>query len=79
MATINLATGTADPPGWTSGALILAEMGTIQLEFKALSRHTGDPKWDQKAQATAALTTATRFSPCVTDSEVVAIILTLIR
>ena len=51
MATVNLATGTADPPGWTSGALILAEMGTIQLEFKALSKHTGDPKWDQKAQA----------------------------
>ena len=50
MATINLQTGSADPPGWTSGALILAEMGTIQLEFKALSHHTGDPKWDLKAQ-----------------------------
>jgi len=51
MATINLATGAADPPGWTSGALILAEVGTIQLEFKALSHHTGDPRWEQKSQA----------------------------
>jgi len=50
MATVNLATGAADPPGWTSGALILAEMGTIQLEFTALSKHTGDPKWRDKAQ-----------------------------
>jgi len=51
MATVNLATGAAEPPQWTSGGLILAEIGTFQMEFKALSRHTGDPKWDQKAQA----------------------------
>lgn len=51
MATVNLATGAADPPQWTSGGLILAEVGTIQMEFKALSHHTGDPKWHQKAQA----------------------------
>eukprot|EP00658_Telonema_sp_P-2_P033439 TRINITY_DN24544_c0_g1_i1.p1 TRINITY_DN24544_c0_g1~~TRINITY_DN24544_c0_g1_i1.p1 ORF type:complete len:561 (+),score=121.90 TRINITY_DN24544_c0_g1_i1:86-1768(+) len=45
MAQINLATGNAAAPSWTSGSVILAEIGTVQLEFKALSYHTNDPKY----------------------------------
>lgn len=51
MAQINLANAQAQPPSWTSGSVILAEIGTVQLEFKALSHHTGDPKYHQKAHA----------------------------
>ena len=39
---VNLMTGAAD----RSGSVVLAEVGTLQLEFRRLSQLTGDPKYD---------------------------------
>ncbi|KAK3427885.1 hypothetical protein EUGRSUZ_F04021 [Eucalyptus grandis] len=47
---INLARGNAHNPGWTGGNSILADSGTEQVEFIALSQRTGDPKYQQKAE-----------------------------
>ncbi|XP_052182071.1 mannosyl-oligosaccharide 1,2-alpha-mannosidase MNS1-like [Diospyros lotus] len=47
---INLAHGNAHNPGWTGGDSILADSGTEQLEFIALSQRTGDPKYQQKVE-----------------------------
>lgn len=47
---INLAHGRPHNPGWTGGESILADSGTEQLEFIALSQRTGDPKYQQKAE-----------------------------
>ncbi|GLJ43372.1 hypothetical protein SUGI_0900980 [Cryptomeria japonica] len=48
--TINLAHGNAHNPGWTGGASILADSGTEQVEFIALSQRTGDPKYQEKVE-----------------------------
>jgi len=47
-ASINLQSGRGSTPGWTGGSAILAEVGTVQLEFAALSRYTGDKSYDEK-------------------------------
>ena len=47
-ATINLQSGRGSTPGWTGGSAILAEVGTIQLEFAALSRYTKDKQYDER-------------------------------
>uniref|UniRef100_A0A2N9J5A0 alpha-1,2-Mannosidase n=1 Tax=Fagus sylvatica TaxID=28930 RepID=A0A2N9J5A0_FAGSY len=47
---INLAHGRAHNLGWTGGESILADSGTEQLEFIALSQRTGDPKYQQKVE-----------------------------
>ncbi|KAG8482001.1 hypothetical protein CXB51_026887 [Gossypium anomalum] len=47
---INLARGNAHNPGWTGGKSILADSGTEQLEFIALSQRTGDPKYQEKVE-----------------------------
>ncbi|TYI59028.1 hypothetical protein E1A91_D10G004500v1 [Gossypium mustelinum] len=47
---INLARGNAHNPGWTGGDSILADSGTEQLEFIALSQRTGDPKYQEKVE-----------------------------
>ncbi|XWS16619.1 hypothetical protein CRYUN_Cryun34aG0105600 [Craigia yunnanensis] len=47
---INLARGNAHNPGWTGGQSILADSGTEQLEFVALSQRTGDPKYQEKVE-----------------------------
>ncbi|XP_068637590.1 mannosyl-oligosaccharide 1,2-alpha-mannosidase MNS1-like [Aristolochia californica] len=47
---INLASGNPHNPGWTGGESILADSGTEQLEFIALSQRTGDPKYQQKVE-----------------------------
>ncbi|GAB4841881.1 mannosyl-oligosaccharide alpha-1,2-mannosidase [Ancistrocladus abbreviatus] len=47
---INLAHGRPHNPGWTGGNSILADSGTEQLEFIALSQRTGDPKYQQKVE-----------------------------
>nr|GMC73033.1 mannosyl-oligosaccharide 1,2-alpha-mannosidase MNS1-like [Ipomoea batatas] len=47
---INLAHGNPHNPGWTGGESILADSGTEQLEFIALSQRTGDPKYQQKVE-----------------------------
>ncbi|KAL5825493.1 hypothetical protein ACOSQ3_021556 [Xanthoceras sorbifolium] len=51
---INLAHGNARNPSWTGGDSILADSGTEQLEFIALSQRTGDLKYQQKAEKTIA-------------------------
>lgn len=43
--TINLATGIAHNPGWSGGASILAEAGTVQIEFRSLAWHTKKPEY----------------------------------
>ncbi|EPS74039.1 mannosyl-oligosaccharide 1,2-alpha-mannosidase, partial [Genlisea aurea] len=48
--TINLVHGNPHNPGWTGGNSILADSGTEQLEFIALSQRTGDPKYMQKVE-----------------------------
>jgi len=47
---INLRTGEKRNPGWTGGSTLLAEVGTIQMEFWFLSNRTGDSKYFEKAQ-----------------------------
>ncbi|GMH03863.1 hypothetical protein Nepgr_005702 [Nepenthes gracilis] len=47
---INLAHGRPHNPGWTGGNSILADSGTEQLEFIALSQRTGDPKYQLKVE-----------------------------
>ncbi|KQJ84444.1 mannosyl-oligosaccharide 1,2-alpha-mannosidase MNS1 isoform X2 [Brachypodium distachyon] len=47
---INLVHGRAHNFGWTNGDSILADSGTEQLEFIALSQRTGDPKYQLKAE-----------------------------
>ncbi|XP_068641552.1 mannosyl-oligosaccharide 1,2-alpha-mannosidase MNS1-like isoform X2 [Aristolochia californica] len=47
---INLAYGNAHNPGWTGRESVLADSGTEQLEFIALSQRTGDPKYQQKVE-----------------------------
>lgn len=37
-------------PGWTGGASLIAEVGTVQLEFTYLSKHTGDDSYAKKSQ-----------------------------
>ncbi|KAJ3693456.1 hypothetical protein LUZ60_008936 [Juncus effusus] len=49
---INLMHGRPHNPGWTNGDSILADSGTEQLEFIALSQRTGDPKYQEKAENT---------------------------
>ena len=43
---VNLATGKGQGPNWTPDSSV-AEVGSIQLEFRDLSRITGDPKYQQ--------------------------------
>lgn len=43
---VNLRTGHASQQSWTKDAL-LAEFGTMQIEFRRLSFLTGDPKYDK--------------------------------
>ncbi|XP_065849774.1 mannosyl-oligosaccharide 1,2-alpha-mannosidase MNS1-like isoform X1 [Euphorbia lathyris] len=47
---INLAHGNPHNPRWTGGSSILADSGTEQLEFIALSQRTNDPKYQQKVE-----------------------------
>ncbi|KAI3500226.1 hypothetical protein L1887_36044 [Cichorium endivia] len=47
---IDLAHGNAHNPGWTGGDSILADSGTEQLEFIALTQKTGDLKYQQKVE-----------------------------
>lgn len=41
---VNIGKGTAHPPRWTSDST-LAEVTSIQLEFRELSRLTQDPRY----------------------------------
>ncbi|CAN6552048.1 unnamed protein product [Malus baccata var. baccata] len=47
---INLMYGDAKNPQWTGGKSILADAGSEQLEFIALSQRTKDPKYQQKVE-----------------------------
>ncbi|KAK4257745.1 hypothetical protein QN277_007295 [Acacia crassicarpa] len=47
---INLAYGNPHNPSWTGGNSILADSGSEQLEFIALSQRTKDPKYQQKVE-----------------------------
>ncbi|KAK8487388.1 hypothetical protein V6N13_093145 [Hibiscus sabdariffa] len=47
---INLAHRNPHNPGWAGGQSILADSGTEQLEFIALSQRTGDPKYREKVE-----------------------------
>ncbi|KAK4761073.1 hypothetical protein SAY87_005966 [Trapa incisa] len=47
---INLVEGNPHNPGWTGSNSILADSGTEQLEFIALSQRTGDPKYQEKVE-----------------------------
>jgi len=50
-AQITLATGWTSNPSWTGGAAILAELGTLQVEFRYLSKATGQSHYGEKAEA----------------------------
>ncbi|KAG4932382.1 hypothetical protein JHK87_046384 [Glycine soja] len=47
---INLAYGNTNNPTWARGNSILADSGSEQLEFIALSQRTNDPKYKEKAE-----------------------------
>lgn len=44
---VNVGSGVAHPPRWTTDSTV-AEVTSIQLEFRELSRLTGDPKYQVK-------------------------------
>ena len=46
-----LNTGAANNPGWTGGSSILAELGTLQVEFRYLGAATREPVFARKAEA----------------------------
>lgn len=46
---VNIGTGVAHPPRWTSDSTV-AEVTSIQLEFRELSRLTGDRKFQEAAE-----------------------------
>ena len=46
---VNLATGHSANAGWTGSAAILSEVGTLQLEFRYLSKATGDESYGEAA------------------------------
>ncbi|CAI5473852.1 unnamed protein product [Closterium sp. Yama58-4] len=50
FAYVDLASGGGNAPGWTGGSAVLADLGTLQLEFVTLSQRTGDPKYAIKAE-----------------------------
>jgi mannosyl-oligosaccharide alpha-1,2-mannosidase len=50
MGFMDLASGRASNPGWTGGASVLADLGTEQLEFIALSERTGIPKYGEMVE-----------------------------
>uniref|UniRef100_A0A6B2L338 alpha-1,2-Mannosidase n=1 Tax=Arcella intermedia TaxID=1963864 RepID=A0A6B2L338_9EUKA len=49
--TVNLKTGAATNPSWTQQSSLLAEIGTLQIEFSYLSYASKQPRFAQKAMA----------------------------
>jgi len=49
FVSVNLQSGRAGNPGWSGGASVLSEVGTIQLEFKYLSHYTNRSIFQEKA------------------------------
>ena len=47
--TLGLKTRSRYNPSWANGASTIAEVMTLQLEFRALSRHTGRPEYEAVA------------------------------
>eukprot|EP00164_Ancoracysta_twista_P002808 GFYU01003736.1.p1 GENE.GFYU01003736.1~~GFYU01003736.1.p1 ORF type:complete len:603 (+),score=177.51 GFYU01003736.1:130-1938(+) len=47
-ATLWMRSGRGQNPGWTGGNAILAELGTLQLEFKYLAFHLNEPIFAEK-------------------------------
>ena len=47
--TTNLGTGRHAIPEWTRGLLVLAEVGTVQMEFWSLAQHMGQPRYVEPA------------------------------
>ncbi len=43
---MNLGTNSSDP-GWTGGRRLLADVGSFQMEYRALSWLTGNPRWQE--------------------------------
>ncbi|RXM92048.1 Endoplasmic reticulum mannosyl-oligosaccharide 1,2-alpha-mannosidase [Acipenser ruthenus] len=48
---VNLGRGTAHPPRWTSDSTV-AEVTSIQLEFRDLSQTTGDSQYQVRSPVT---------------------------
>jgi Glycosyl hydrolase family 47 len=49
LSLVTFDTGSAQPHSWTSGNLILADCGSLQIEFRFLSHASGDPKYARAA------------------------------
>jgi mannosyl-oligosaccharide alpha-1,2-mannosidase len=47
--TVNLMNHRHSNPDWSGGNSVLSEFGTVQLELRTLSYHTGNPIYDMKA------------------------------
>jgi hypothetical protein len=50
FGTLGLRSKKRSNPTWSRGASTVAEVATLQLEFRALSRHTGNPVYEAVAQ-----------------------------
>ncbi|CAM9697869.1 unnamed protein product [Heterosigma akashiwo] len=48
-STVHLQNGHGSTPGWTGGNAILSELGTLQVEFRYLSKATGNMEYGRKA------------------------------
>lgn len=53
-ASVSLGSGYASNPSWTGGSAILSEIGTLQLEFRHLSKASGVAQYGQKVEAVIA-------------------------
>ena len=50
--------GRATSPSWMGGAVVLAEIASLQMEFLTLSYHLNDTTWMEKVQICFALSKA---------------------
>ena len=47
---VNFVRHTHSSPRWSGGSAVLAEFGSVQLEMRTLTYHTGDPQYNRRAQ-----------------------------
>jgi mannosyl-oligosaccharide alpha-1,2-mannosidase len=55
LTTVNLRSGRATNPSWNGAQCVLAEFGTLGLEWRALSKYTGNPIYREKVDRIAAV------------------------
>lgn len=65
---VNIGKGTAHPPRWTSDSTV-AEVTSIQLEFRELSRLTQEPQYQVTAQKVLRVALRLSFIPFILPTQ----------